>query len=261
MASAGRAGTDEEPEGIDMRSFDIEQDDDIEDDDDEFEEVRQLVPSGNVKSQKGIEHFSLTRNAPSSKACMWLGLFIVLAFAGSTLHRKKNNTIKRSPMKFTCPASRVPANYDETFAEDYEIPVEDETRDATKFLLDVKGGEVDEIDAWGLTYQDWKEAMYDWKTTQFAPNLESGFSIYESACGHGLNLYITLEVMYEVKGVENLVVYGNEYVPEAAAMTNGLIDDIPPAKAKKGTICAGDSSNLDYVPSNAFDLVYTGYLS
>jgi hypothetical protein len=26
-------------------------------------------------------------------------------------------------------------------------------------------------------------------------------------------------------------------------------------------ICVGDSSNLDFVPSGSFDLVYTGYLT
>ena len=262
VSSAGRAGTDEVPQVTDMRSFDIEEDDD------EFEEVRQLVPSGNVQSREGIEHFTQARHNDSSRACIWFGLCIILAFAGSTVLRKKNATIapmiaaEIPPMKFTCPASeRMPANYDETFAEDYEFPVKNETRNATQFLLNAKAGKLDEVDAWGRTYNETKEAVYDWKKTQFAPNLESGFSIYESACGHGLNLYITLEIMKEVKGVEHLLVYGNEYVPEAAAMSNGLIDDAPPAKAQKGTICAADSTDLDFVPADTFDLVYTGYIA
>jgi hypothetical protein len=262
MMSIGRVGTDdEEPEATDMRSFDIEEDD-------EFEEVHQLVPSGNVKSRKGIEeYFSQTRK-DSSRACMWLGLFIILAFVGSTVFLKKNSTIvaitaERPPMKFTCPASgRIPPlNYDESFEEDYEIPVKHETRNATQFLLSAKAGTLGRFDGWGRTYNQMKEVLYDWKKSQFASNLEDGFSIYESACGHGLNLYATLEIVNEVKGVENLVVYGNEYVPAAAAVSNGLIDEVPPAKAKKGTICAADSTNLDFVPANAFDLVYTGYIS
>jgi hypothetical protein len=44
-------------------------------------------------------------------------------------------------------------------------------------------------------------------------------------------------------------------------MAGRVFDEIPPAKAKKGTICAGDSSQFDFVPSDAFDLVFTGYLS
>jgi hypothetical protein len=256
-------GTDEEPEATDMRSFDIE-------DDDEFEEVRELVPSGNVKSRKGIEHSSQTRNdsSDSSKAYAWWGLFIILAFAGSSVLLKKNTTIapiadeERPPMQFTCPASeRTPANYGKTFAEDYETRANDKPRNATQFMLDAKAGKCDKFDAWDRTYNKTKEDLYDWKKTQFAPNLESGFSIYESACGHGLNLYATLEIMNEVKGVENLIVYGNEYVPEAAAVSNGLMDEVPPANAKKGTICVADSSKLDFVPADAFDLVYTGYIA
>jgi hypothetical protein len=255
-----------------MRSFDIEEDDD-DDDDDEFEEVRQLVSSGNVKNRKGdIEQFASQedRNNYSSKACAsWFGLFLMLAFAGSTTTSiLRNKTVERpAPLKlFTCPASGgriipTPANYDETFAEDYELPVQNETRSATQFMLAAKAGKFDEVDAWDRSYDEMKEALYDWKKSQFAPNLEDGFSIYESACGHGLNLYATLEIVNEVKEVENLVVYGNEYVPEAVAVANGLVDELPPAKAKKGTICAADSSNLDFVPANAFDLVYTGYIA
>jgi hypothetical protein len=249
-----RARTSEEPEATDMRSFEIE-------DDDEFEEVRELVPSGNAKSRKSIEHyFSQTRNdsSDSSKSYAWWGLFIMLAFAGSSVLLKKNTTMapeESPPVEFTCPA------FERTPAEDDEIPVQDETRSAAQFLLDAKAGKFDEFASWDRSYNETKEDLYDWKKTQFAPNLESGFSIYESACGHGLNLYATLEIINEVKGVENLVVYGNDYVPAAAAVSNGLIDEVPPAKAKKGTICVADSTNLDFVPADAFDLVYTGYIA
>ena len=40
-------------------------------------------------------------------------------------------------------------------------------------------------------------------------------------------------------------------------MDNGIL----PAKGSKGKICQGDSGNLSWVPSNAFDLVYTGYIT
>ena len=117
------------------------------------------------------------------------------------------------------------------------------------------------FDAWGRTYDRVKEGMYHWKSTRFAPNLNSGDSIYESACGIGMNLFMTLEIMNEVKGIESLVVYGNEYVSISAEVANAVYDSNPPFKAIKGTICAGDSANIDFVPSNSFDLVYTGYIT
>lgn len=118
------------------------------------------------------------------------------------------------------------------------------------------------FDAWGRTYERVKEGMYHWKSTRFAPFLENGDSIYESACGIGMNLYMTLEILNEVKGLESLVVYGNEYVSVSAEVANVVFDPKnAPFKAVKGTICPGDSANINFVPSNSFDLVYTGYIT
>jgi SAM-dependent methyltransferase len=104
--------------------------------------------------------------------------------------------------------------------------------------------------------------MYHWKSTRFAPHLESGDWIYESACGIGMNLYMTLEILNEVKGIESLKVFGNEYISLSVEVASAVFDsENPPFKAQKGTICRGDSANLDFVSSNTFDLVYTGYIT
>jgi hypothetical protein len=91
--------------------------------------------------------------------------------------------------------------------------------------------------------------------------LKDGDSIYESACGIGLNLYLTLEILHEVNGIKSLKVYGSEIVEASAAYANFLFDEAPPFHSKKGTICVGDSTNLSFVPSGFFDMAYTGYLS
>jgi SAM-dependent methyltransferase len=117
------------------------------------------------------------------------------------------------------------------------------------------------FDLWGRTYDTIKKGMYHWKSTRFAPYLENGSTIYESACGIGMNLYMTLEIMNEVKGIDSLIVHGNEYVDLSVQVANAVFDDSVPFKARKGTICPGDSAHLDFVPSNSFDLVYTGYIT
>lgn len=117
------------------------------------------------------------------------------------------------------------------------------------------------FDAWGRSYERVKEGMYHWKSTRFAPHLNNGDSIYESACGIGMNLYMTMELLNEVKRIESLVVYGNEYVSASAEVANAVWDQNPPFQARKGTICTGDSANIDFVPSDSFDLVYTGYIT
>lgn len=117
------------------------------------------------------------------------------------------------------------------------------------------------FDDWGHSYEKVKKGMHHWKKTHFPPNLNDGDSIYESACGIGLNLYMTLEILKEEKGLESLIVYGNEYLQESADKANILFDRVPPFQSIKGTICKGDSTHLEFVPSNSFDLVYTGYIS
>ena len=115
-------------------------------------------------------------------------------------------------------------------------------------------------DNWGKSYETVKNKSYHWKSTMFPPELNDGDSIYESACGIGLNLYMTLEILNEIKGLKDIVVYGNEYLPVSAEKANLIFDNAAPFNSKKGIICPGDSTDLSFVPSNAFDLVYTGYI-
>jgi len=103
--------------------------------------------------------------------------------------------------------------------------------------------------------------MYHWKSTRFPKNLKDGDTIYESACGIGLNLIMTLEILQEVKGVNNLIVYGNEYIESSANTSNKLLEALlPQLNATKGSICPADSTDLGFIPSNSFDLVFTGYI-
>jgi hypothetical protein len=250
----------------------------VDTEEEEFELALGLISSQRVvvdHHEEHVEYFRHNRKDTSSSSswkwwCFTITLLTIASVASTMLVTFVSSSVASDAplillnMNFTCPASepRTPKNYDETFAEDYELPVQNMTHNATEFLLAAKAGKLDEgFDAWGESYDTIKTALYEWKEKQFAPYLEDGYTIYESACGHGLNLYTTLEIVNEVKGVENLVVYGNEYVPASAEMTDGIFEGIPPAKATKGRICTADSSNLVFVPSGLFDLVFTGYVS
>jgi SAM-dependent methyltransferase len=121
-----------------------------------------------------------------------------------------------------------------------------------------------EFDGWTKSYDDMKAGMYHWKSTRYL-DLKDGDHIYESACGIGLNLVMTLEILNEVKGLTNIVVYGNEYMKESVDVAHMLMtqgnNNILPAKGQMGEICQGDSSSLHFVPSNVFDLAFTGYIT
>jgi hypothetical protein len=80
---------------------------------------------------------------------------------------------------------------------------------------------------------------------------------------------MTLENLHETLGLTDLDLYGNDYVSSSAQIARNLAFGTPdypqsflPGRGRYGTICPGDSTHLDhFVPANAFDLVYTGYIS
>ena len=124
-----------------------------------------------------------------------------------------------------------------------------------------------EFDNWGHTYDEVKHGMYSWKSHYFK-DLKSNDIIYESACGIGMNLYMTLEILQQVSGITNLTIYGNDYVSRSVHIArniysnNGTVDHLLPTSfGQLGSICQADSTQLDFIPSNSFDLVYTGYIS
>jgi hypothetical protein len=176
---------------------------------------------------------------------------------GATTTTKKSSAALPPIVQFSCPATEKRAeNYDPSFEDGYAKVSESITHNMTEYRHEFRDSLFDE---WGLTYAEVKQNYYSWKSTQFAPYLNNYSSIYESACGIGLNLYLTLEILHEVKGIEGITVYGNEYVDASTLKANEVYDQIPPHRAQKGTICTADSSDLSYVPANMFDLVFTGY--
>ena len=112
------------------------------------------------------------------------------------------------------------------------------------------------------TYSKMKKMATEYKASAFGDNLKSGDSIYESACAEGFNLLMTIEILKERRGIENLIAFGNDYLSASAAVADKLFDKQASTIdwIHKGVFCQGDSSNLEFVPSNAFDLAYTGYI-
>lgn len=134
-----------------------------------------------------------------------------------------------------------------------------------------------EYGAWGITPNQRKELNSHWvhwyadallgdsDPSQLSGNRNIQKTFYESACGVGLTLYVILELLQERYNITGLEVYGNEYMMEDVITANNFyhrqeISDNSPLHLKKGRICHGDSTNLTFVPSNAFDVVMTGYI-
>ena len=168
-------------------------------------------------------------------------------------------TTSKAKVQYNCPEVVLDApNVDKaSFDAEYVQDQVNVTQNVTYWLHNFRN---EEFDSWGHSYEQVKAGMFQFKQKYFPPNLKSGQSIYESACGIGLNLYMTLEILFDA-GITDLQVYGNEYLPFSAQKANALFDYGGPGASRKGTICVGDSTELSHVPSNSFDLVYTGYIS
>ena len=119
-----------------------------------------------------------------------------------------------------------------------------------------------EFDDWGHSYSEVESSMKDWKVKYFGEHLRNNSTIYESGCGTGLNLFMTLNILHEAKGLKNLVVYGSDFSGSRVKVANEIGErNAFPAGGRLGSICPGDATNLLHVPSNSFDLVFTSYIA
>jgi hypothetical protein len=130
-------------------------------------------------------------------------------------------------------------------------------------LLDMEYGD------WGMTPHQRKSLNAHWiqwyaDSLQAMPQGSLPLTIYESACGVGLTLYVILELLAERHNITGLEVYGNEYIADDVVSANRFYQeqqhDEMAFPLHLGHICHGDSTNLTFVPSDAFDLVMTGYI-
>jgi hypothetical protein len=167
------------------------------------------------------------------------------------------STMPRDHVQLSCPKQvNKSANDIPTENVEYERVTNQIKTNMTEYMQTFRNST---FDSWGRTYEQVKGVMYHWKTAKFAPHVENGDSIYESACGIGMNLFMTLEILHEVKGIDSLAVYGNEYVTLSAEVANAVLGQH--GHVEKCKICPGNSADLYFVPSNSFDLVYTGYIT
>jgi hypothetical protein len=240
-------------------SFDIEEE--------EFDEALGLLDHAPIRSYAE----ELEEEKRANHAWKWwvVTLVLVMLWSSYLLESPNSNSSKSFSSvaypQYQCP--RQKGGEEENFPENVQN-FEDEMDEAygkisksleqniTEFLKDFRS---ETYDDWDQTYDKMKTAVHDWKYEHYVPYMKNGSSIFESACGIGLNLYMTLEIIQEA-GIQDVKVYGNDFVEESVAVANDIYELVPPAGATKGEFCKGDSSDLSYIPSSSFDLVFCGYI-
>jgi len=191
----------------------------------------------------------------------------------------KNSKHDRIPsIKYSCPVhgnntavKSLNELQDPEYFEDYLDEIELKSNSTDDGNDDEK-----KFDAWGLKPGEKLEldaGTIDW----FASSLKPHDTLYESACGAGRTLMNHLKLLKEKHEIYPIEVYGNDYLEESSFLANRLFrpksetEDGVTTSAHvgelysdiqfiKGRFCQGDSTNLYYVPSSSFDMVYTGYI-
>ena len=173
----------------------------------------------------------------------------------------QDTSSKHDAALYQCPAvaqqDDKAINFDPIRFRNHYLKEDAHTAELEEFVANFRDTPYDD---WGQTYTHMKDGMTQWKQRAFVPHIQSGDKIYESAIGMGLNAYMTLELLSQEKpSLHDVTLYGNEYLLTVRA--NEFFDRMLPAvNVHKGNICVGDSTNISYVPSDSFDLVYTGYI-
>jgi hypothetical protein len=256
--------------------------DDDEDDDDGKNNSRNAVKNKLATAP------ALGRKLPCSGLFMIMSTTMLLLFAVIFITRKNDftGTSKRTNEtslktrqpsssvlpQYSCPGKSPNSNMQEEEkpefnADEPQLYVGQDAMILDNITAYVEQYRESDFDQWGNTYNDFKQNRSDFITRRFGPYLQSGSSLYESACGIGLNLALTVEVLCEALGISDLVVYGNDFVPDSIVVANALLAPerggiLSPANGRVGKLCHGDSMDLSsHVPSNAFDLVFTGYVT
>lgn len=128
-------------------------------------------------------------------------------------------------------------------------------------IKDIQSLENITYDGWHESYQQTKKMRESFVIKHFG-SLKSGESLFESACGGGLNLLVTVDILKSQLGIQNLKVYGIDYVESSVQKANEILSNILPQLGSKlgQPICRGDATNLFYIPNESFDFVFTGYI-
>jgi hypothetical protein len=104
-------------------------------------------------------------------------------------------------------------------------------------LKDIDKLKQQNYDGWSRTFNEIKEEKRSWKERMFK-SLRSGDIIFEVACGRSFNLLLPAELLKEDLGVDNLNIYGIEYVQSSVDIDNQVLKTaLEPIGSRLGTIC------------------------
>ena len=199
-----------------------------------------------------------------------------LSDPGGSSHLSSSQLSRQQEIRYDCPPSLPSASsspkeeFPSSFVKFYDEPsnklLQAIQTNSTNFL---KVYRKISVDSWTSTYEEFKLALKEWKIRHFAPvfsNPHANYKIYESASGIGLNLALTVEILNETLSAlyQSIELHGSDYVASSVQVAQILYQQerlVEPYQSRMGQFCTAGSTNLQHVPSNTFDLVFTGYIT
>lgn len=208
--------------------------------------------------------------ADASQSCilLFLSLFVVAATGTMILLVQEDRTaipIQESLLVranetlpiFACPADITASKNDKDiqFYGDKRYTKKNWTDEELKKL------KMTNIDGWDKSYNIMKQVRKDWILKTFS-ELRPGDGIFESACGKGTNLLMKVELLKEKRGTDGFNVYGIDYRQAPVDEANDMFSQVLPRLGSSlgAPVCRGDATNLFFIPSESFDISYTGYI-
>jgi hypothetical protein len=195
--------------------------------------------------------------AVSAMICFILWIVVIASAVSNARDAKKIESV-RPGAAYKCPGT---VGRSENDIADYYDPYRANAKVFRENPKRLSNYASEEYDGFGPnSFTQLKAQLYKWKTKHFCDNLQSGDRIYESAMGTGLNLFMTLDILFEECSIENLHVEGNDYIFDSIRNAEYLYKNVIPGTAQSTQFCGADSLHLEHIPRDSFDLVYTGYM-
>eukprot|EP00550_Attheya_septentrionalis_P009138 CAMPEP_0198285736 /NCGR_PEP_ID=MMETSP1449-20131203/4981_1 /TAXON_ID=420275 /ORGANISM="Attheya septentrionalis, Strain CCMP2084" /LENGTH=403 /DNA_ID=CAMNT_0043983271 /DNA_START=103 /DNA_END=1314 /DNA_ORIENTATION=+ len=193
----------------------------------------------------------------SAVTCLILWI-VVIASAVSNGRDSKRREAERPGAPYKCPGEVERAQND---ISDYYDPYRANAKIFRENPTRLYEYATEEYDGFGPnSFTQLKAQLYKWKQKHFCEHLKSGDRMYESAMGTGLNLFMTLDILFSACDIDNIHVEGNDYVFDSIRNAEYLYKNVIPGTAKSTQFCGADSLHLEHIPRGSFDLVYTGYM-
>lgn len=182
--------------------------------------------------------------------------------SGKGMQEDTSGTLDRPMISYECPTLE-PGSSENDIAGYFDYYDSDRERHANNVKKSVdyytKGFRSSSFGGRAWTYSEMKQHSTEYKAKYYGDALKNGDWIYEGASGEAFNLLMTLEILKEERGIENLRAFGSDYLAESAKVADELFTAQAEANSwiLKGKFCRADSTDLSFVPANTFDLAFT----